>query len=138
MWILKFCLWVDVIFQDGLNGMYEIVLYEFVFVLIDIICNEELILIYVEVSIQEGNLDDVVMAFNVICNVYGLGDYDGDVNCDVFIEEMLYNCCYFFWVEGYCMFDLCCYGLLNVDNLLIDWLGDQVFQQFLILFNENQ
>ncbi len=136
--ISKFRPRVDATSQDGLNGTHETALYESALAPIDIIRNEELILIYAEASIQEGNLDDAVTALNVIRNAHGLGDYDGDVNRDALIDEMLYNRRYSFWAEGHRMFDLRRYGLLNADNLPIDRPGDQVFQQFPIPLNENQ
>ena len=122
--ISKFRPRVDATSQDGLNGTHETALYESALAPIDIIRNEELILIYAEASIQEGNLDDAVTALNVIRNAL--------------IEEMLYNRRYSFWAEGHRMFDLRRYGLLNADNLPIDRPGDQVFQQFPIPLNENQ
>lgn len=129
---------VDATSQDGLNGTHETALYASATSPIDIIRNEELILIYAEANIQEGNLDEAVTALNVIRNAHGLGDYDGAVDRDALIDEMLYNRRYSFWAEGHRMFDLRRYGLLNADFLPIDRDGDRVFRQFPIPLNENQ
>ncbi|MEQ8703527.1 MAG: RagB/SusD family nutrient uptake outer membrane protein [Phaeodactylibacter sp.] len=138
MRISKFRPRVDATSQDGLNGTHETALYESTLSSIDIIRNEELILIYAEASIQEGSLDDAVTALNVIRNAHGLGDYEGAIDRNELIDEMLYNRRYSFWAEGHRMFDLRRYGLLNADFLSIDRDGDQVFQQFPIPLNENQ
>lgn len=128
--INKFRLRDDAVARDGLNGTHEINLYPSATSPIDHIRNEELILIYAEANIQEGNLMDAEAALNIIRNAYGLGDYTGTVDETGLIDEMLYNRSYSLWAEGHAMFDLRRYGRLNATFLPIDRAGDIVHSQF--------
>ena len=128
--IEKFRLRDDPVARDGLNGTHEIDLYESATSPIDHIRNEELILIYAEANIQEGNFTDAVTALNIIRNAYGLGDYAGAVDEPSLIDEMLYNRAYSLWAEGHAMFDLRRYGRLNDGFLPIDRPGDIIHTQF--------
>ncbi|THH39857.1 RagB/SusD family nutrient uptake outer membrane protein [Neolewinella litorea] len=122
--------------QDGLNGEFETALYETATTPIDIIRNEELILIYAEANINLGNLEEGVMALNIIREAAGLDEYDGPVTQEALIDEMLYQRCYSLWGEGHRMFDLRRYGRLNAQFLPIDRPGDDVFTQFPIPLSE--
>lgn len=128
--INKFRLRDDPVARDGLNGTHEIALYESATSPIDHIRNEELVLIYAEANIQEGNLADAVTALNVIRNAYGLADYAGAVVEADLIDEMLYNRSYSLWAEGHAMFDLRRYNRLNDTFLPIDRAGDIVHTEF--------
>ncbi|WP_343487094.1 RagB/SusD family nutrient uptake outer membrane protein [Allomuricauda sp. d1] len=128
--INKFRLRDDPVARDGLNGTHEINVYESVTSPIDHIRNEELILIYAEANIQEGNLTDAVDALNIIRNAYGLGDYAGAVDEASLIDEMLYNRAYSLYAEGHAMFDLRRYNRLNDTFLPIDRPGDIIHTQF--------
>ncbi|MEK6152645.1 RagB/SusD family nutrient uptake outer membrane protein [Flavobacteriaceae bacterium 3-367] len=128
--INKFRLRDDPVARDGLNGTHEIALYESATSPIDHIRNEELVLIYAEANIQEGNLADAVTALNVIRNAYGLADYAGVVAEPDLIDEMLYNRSYSLWAEGHAMFDLRRYDRLNSTFLPIDRAGDIVHIEF--------
>ena len=128
--INKFRLRDDPVARDGLNGTHEINLYASATSPIDHIRNEELILIYAEANIQEGNLMDAITALNILRNAYGLGDYAGaGMEADL-IDEMLYNRAYSLWAEGHAMFDLRRYGRLNSTFLPTDRAGDIVHTQF--------
>ena len=122
--------------QDGLNGRYEIALYESSTSPIDIIRNEELVLIYAEANINRGNLEEGVRALNIVRNAASIGDYEGAMTQEALIDEMLYQRRYSLWGEGHQMFDLRRYGRLNADFLPIDREGDDVFMQFPIPLSE--
>ena len=128
--INKFRLRDDPVARDGLNGTHEIALYESATSPIDHIRNEELILIYAEANIQEGNFPEAVTAINAIRNAHGLADYAGPVTEADLINEMLYNRRYSFWAEGQTMFDLRRYDRLNDGFLPIDRPGDIIHIQF--------
>ncbi|MEM7379940.1 MAG: RagB/SusD family nutrient uptake outer membrane protein, partial [Bacteroidota bacterium] len=126
----KFRMRDDPVARDGLNGTHEIDLYASATTAIDHIRNEELILIYAEANIQQGNLTDAVDALNIIRNAYGLGDYAGAVAAPDLTDEMLYNRAYSLWAEGHAMFDLRRYDRLNATFLPIDRAGDIIHTQF--------
>lgn len=128
--IEKFRLRDDPVARDGLNGTHEINLYESATASIDHIRNEELILIYAEANIQEGNLTDAVSALNILRNAFGLGDYAGAIAEADLIDEMLYHRAYSLWGEGHAMFDLRRYDRLNDTFLPTDRPGDIVHTQF--------
>ena len=130
MRINKFRLRDDPVARDGLNGTHEIDLYESSISFIDHIRNEELILIYAEANIQEGNFADAVTALNIIRNANGLADYAGAVDEPSLIEEMLYNRSYSLWAEGHTMFDLRRYDRLNDMFLPLDRDGDIIHIEF--------
>ncbi len=132
----KFRLRIESTSQDGLNSDYESALYPNITSPISFIRNEELILIRAEARIQAMNFGDAVSDLNVIRNAYGLGDYNGPVNFDALIDEMLYQRRYSFWSEGQRMFDLRRYGRLNSDFISIDRMGDLIFTQFPIPLSE--
>lgn len=137
MRINKFRLRNDPVGRDNLNGTHEGALYATSTSPIDHIRNEELVLIYAEANIQNGNLADAVIALNVIRNAYGLADYSGPQTFDDLINEMLYNRSYSFWGEGHQMFDLRRYGRLNDQFLPIDRSGDIIHTEFPIPLFEN-
>ncbi len=124
--------------QDDLNGTHETALYVSSTSPIDIIRNEELILIYAEASMQNGDLADAVTAINVIRNAAGIGDYAGAVEKDALIDEILFQRSYSLWGEGHRMFDLRRYGRLNDQFLPIDRPGDIIHVRFPIPLTEGQ
>ena len=128
--INKFAMRNDPVPRDGLNGTHETALYETSTSPIDYIRNEELILIFAEASIQNGEFADAVMALDVIRNAYGLANYSGPQTEDALIDEMLYNRSYSLWGEGHTMFDLRRYGRLNDQFLPIDRPGDLIHTEF--------
>ena len=136
--INKFAERVDATSQDGLNGTHETALFASALSPIDIIRNEELILIFMEASIQQDKTMDALAAIDVLRTAYGLPAYTGGEDKDSLIDEMMYHRRYSLWGEGHRMFDLRRYGLLNADNLPLDRAGDQVFTQFPVPLNENQ
>lgn len=128
--INKFRLRNDPVGRDGLNGTHEIALYAKATSPKDHIRNEELVLIYAEANIQQGNFADATTALNAIRNAYGLADYAGDSTEAELIDEMLYNRAYSLWAEGNAMFDLRRYGRLNDTFLPIDREGDVIHTEF--------
>ena len=133
----KFRLRDDPTGKDGLNGQYESALYPTATSPIDIIRNEELVLIYAEANINQGNLEEAVDALNIIREAAGIGEYEGEVTEDALIDEMLYQRQYSLWGEGHLMWDLRRYGRLNETYLPIDREGDDIFTQFPIPLSEN-
>ena len=126
----KFRMRDDPVARDGLNGTHEIAIYSSSIDPIDHIRNEELILIYAEANIQQGNLLEAESALNIIRNAYGLGNYAGPLTEADLIDEMLYNRAYSLYGEGHAMFDLRRYGRLNDTFLPIDRPGDIIHTQF--------
>lgn len=124
--------------QDDLNGSHETALYETATSSIDIIRNEELILIYAEASMQNGDLDTAVDGINIIRNAAGIGDYMGDVTKEALIDEILFQRSYSLWGEGHRMFDMRRYGRLNDQFLPIDRPGDLIHEEFPIPLTEGQ
>lgn len=92
---------------------------------IPIIRNEELILIYAEANIQNGNLAEGEKAINIIRNAHGVANYSGVVTKDALINEMLYQRRYSLFYEGHRWVDMRRYDKLN--ELPIDRTGDQVW-----------
>ncbi|MDW3196733.1 MAG: RagB/SusD family nutrient uptake outer membrane protein [Cytophagales bacterium] len=128
--ISKFRMRNDPVGRDGLNGTHEIALYATATSPKDHIRNEELVLIYAEANIQQGNFADAITALNAIRNAYGLGDYAGAGAEADLIDEMLYNRTYSLWAEGHAMFDLRRYGRLNDTFLPNDRAGDIIHTEF--------
>ncbi|MEL6358035.1 MAG: RagB/SusD family nutrient uptake outer membrane protein, partial [Bacteroidota bacterium] len=132
----KFALRPNPTSQDGLNSDYETALYATSTSPISIIRNEELILIYVEASIQGGRTQDAVDGINTIRMAHGLPAYSGGTSMEDLIDEMLFQRRYSLWGEGHHMLDMRRYGRLNDTFLPIDRPGDDVFTQFPIPLSE--
>ena len=62
--------------------------------------NEELILIYAEANLMNGNTDEAVRAINIIRNAAKVGDYAGGTSQDELLEEILFQRRYSLWAEG--------------------------------------
>ncbi|MCX2745174.1 RagB/SusD family nutrient uptake outer membrane protein [Mangrovivirga sp. M17] len=62
--------------------------------------NEELILIYAEASVWEGNTQDAIDAINLIRNTWGIADYSGGTSNDELIDEILFQRRYSLWAEA--------------------------------------
>ena len=62
--------------------------------------NEELILIYAEANLMNGNSDEAVRAINIIRNIWGVGDYAGATDTESVLEEILFQRRYSLWAEG--------------------------------------
>ncbi len=95
---------------------------------VPLVRNEELILIYAEANVQEGNLSDGEDAINIIRNAHGLADYAGVVNEDALIDEVLNQRRYSLFFEGHRWIDMRRYDRL--DELPVDRAGDDVWEQF--------
>ena len=67
---------------------------------IPFIRNEELILIYAEASLMQGEDGDAVDAINLIRNTWNLPDYSGGVTTNELMEEILFQRRYSLWAEG--------------------------------------
>ncbi len=113
---------------DGLSGNRDVWVYTTSTTPIPIIRNEELILIYAEVNIQQSDFSDAVIALNIIRTAHGLGAYTGAVTQPALLTEMLNQRRYSLYCEGHRWVDLRRYGLLG--TLPIDRSGDQVWSEF--------
>ncbi len=67
---------------------------------IPFIRNEELILIYAEASLMNGDPGAAVDAINVVRNTWNLADYSGGNSTDDLMEEILFQRRYSLWAEG--------------------------------------
>lgn len=121
---------------DNLTSNYDVMLYTSQADNIPIIRNEELILIYAEASIHEGNLGDAVTAIDEIRTSHGLDPYTGPVTQDALIDEMLMQRRYSLFAEGHRWIDMRRYG--RTEQLPKDRTGDDVWIQFPIPATENQ
>ena len=114
--------------QDGLNSDYDFFVYTTNVAPIPIIRNEELVLLYAEVKIQQNLFPDAIVAINRIRTAANLGTYSGAVTQSALITEMLNQRRYSLFGEGHRWIDMRRYNLLN--TLPIDRPGDDVWQQF--------
>jgi hypothetical protein len=121
-------------FQDGLQSGYDFFLYKTNTASIPIIRNEELVLIYAEVSAQTGIIAEAVKAINRVRTAAGLPNYSGATDKASLITEILKQRRYSLFGEGHRWIDMRRYGLLQ--QLPIDRVGDDVWQQFPIPANE--
>lgn len=111
--------------KDGLTGDRDVWVYKSSTAPIPVVRNEELILIYAEANIQNGNFEDAVTALNIIRNGHGLEDYSGAETKDALIDEMLSQRRYSLFYEGHRWIDMRRYDKFN--ELPIDRTGDQVW-----------
>ena len=114
--------------QDGLNSDYDFFVYTTNVAPIPVIRNEELVLLYAEVKIQQNLFPDAIIAINRIRTAANLLPYAGAVNQNALITEMLNQRRYSLFGEGHRWIDMRRYGLLN--TLPIDRPGDDVWPQF--------
>ena len=124
----KVSLRVDTAFQDGLSSTYDVWVYKSNTDVVPIIRNEELILIYAELSAQNGSASDAVNALNIIRNAAGLGNYTGGTTTTELINEVLKQRRYSLYGEGHRWVDMRRYNKLN--ELPIDRAGDDVWVEF--------
>lgn len=121
---------------DNLTSNYDVTVYTSQSDNIPIIRNEELILIYAEASIQEGNFGNAVTALDIVRTAHGLDQYAGPVTKDALIDEMLRQRRYSLFAEGHRWIDVRRYG--RTEQLPKDRPGDDVWIQFPIPATENQ
>jgi len=120
---------------DDLSGTFAVFRYKSNIDDIPIIRNEELILLYVEASIN-SNPGNAVIGLNIIRNSAGLTPYTGPTDADSLIDEMLRQRRYSLYAEGHRWIDMRRFNRL--DELPIDRVDDDVFTQFPIPLTENQ
>jgi hypothetical protein len=121
---------------DGLSSDRDVWVYTSSTAPIPIIRNEELVLIYAEATIQNGDLSDGVTALNVIRTAHGLGAYSGAMTSPALLTEMLNQRRFSLFCEGHRWIDLRRYGLLG--TLPIDRPGDEVWTEFPLPVSEVQ
>lgn len=121
---------------DGLSSNRDVWVYTTSTAPIPIIRNEELVLIYAEANIQNGDLTDGVAALNVIRTAHGLGAYSGAMTSAALLTEMLNQRRFSLYCEGHRWIDLRRYGLLG--TLPIDRPGDEVWTEFPLPVSEVQ
>jgi hypothetical protein len=122
--------------QDALNSDYDFFAYPTNVTPIPVIRNEELVLLYAEVKVQQNSFPDAIVAINRIRTAYGLPAYAGAITKDALITEILNQRRYSLFGEGHRWIDMRRYGLLG--TLPIDRAGDDVWTQFPIPATENQ
>jgi hypothetical protein len=120
--------------NSGLSSDRDVWVYKSSTTPIPVIRNEELILIYAEANIQNGNFEDAVTALNIIRNGHGLEDYSGPQTKDALIDEMLNQKRYSLFYEGHRWIDMRRYNKLN--QLPIDRTGDDVWDKMPIPLTE--
>ena len=125
---------VGTITQAGLSSDYDVVVYQSLTDPIPIIRNEELILLYAEAQIQEGNNSQGITAINIVRNAANLANYSGATNQEALIDEVLNQRRYSLFFEGHRWIDMRRYGKLN--ELPLDREGDKVHERFPRPFNE--
>ncbi|MFL9484315.1 RagB/SusD family nutrient uptake outer membrane protein [Chitinophagaceae bacterium LWZ2-11] len=110
----------------GISGSYDVNLYPANLTPVSIIRNEELILINAECMIQLGQLQNAVLALNVIRTQAGnLPVYAGALTKDALTDELLKQRRYSLFYEGHRWIDMRRYGRLN--QLPIDQPGQTIF-----------
>jgi len=123
------------IMQDDLSGNYAVFRYESNTDDIPIIRNEELILLYAEANIFLDQ-NEAVEALNIIRMAASLNSYNGAMNENALIDEMLMQRRYSLFAEGHRWIDMRRYEKL--DELPLDRPEDDVFLQFPLPLTENQ
>lgn len=112
--------------KDGLTSDRDVWVYQSSTAPIPIVRNEELILIYAEASIQNGDFDNAITAINVIRTKHGLEEYsNSEPSKDDLINEMLNQRRYSLFYEGHRWIDMRRYDKLG--ELPLDRPGDQVW-----------
>jgi hypothetical protein len=111
--------------KDGLTSDRDVWVYQSSTAPVPIVRNEELILIYAEASIQNGDFDNAVTALNIIRSGHGLDDYAGAQTKDALTNEMLDQRRYSLFYEGHRWVDMRRYNKLG--ELPLDRPGDQVW-----------
>ena len=114
--------------QNGLTGNRDVIIWTSLNAPVSIIRNEELILIYAEANIQNGNIPNAIVALNRIRTAHNLPAYAGPVTNAALTNELLYNRRYSLFMEGHRWIDMRRYGLLN--TLPKDRVDDDVWSHF--------
>ena len=114
--------------QDGLTSLYDFFVYKTNVASIPVIRNEELVLIYAEVSAQLGNTTNATTAINRVRSAASLGNYSGATDLNSLITEILKQRRYALYGEGHRWIDMRRYDRLN--QLPIDRPGDDVWSKF--------
>lgn len=114
--------------QGGLTGDRDVVIWTSLNAPISIIRNEELVLIYAEANIQNGNFPNAIVALNRIRTAHNLPAYTGAVTTSALTTELLYNRRYSLFMEGHRWIDVRRYGLLG--TLPIDRPDDNVWSRY--------
>ncbi|RYF91044.1 MAG: RagB/SusD family nutrient uptake outer membrane protein, partial [Chitinophagaceae bacterium] len=104
--IAKATLRSSIAFYQGLSSNRDVWVYTSSTAPVPLVRNEELILIYAEANIHEGNLSDGEDAINIIRNAHGLADYAGAVNEGALIDEVLNQRRYSLFFEGHRWIDM--------------------------------
>ncbi|RFM32986.1 RagB/SusD family nutrient uptake outer membrane protein [Chitinophaga silvisoli] len=114
--------------QNGLTGNRDVIIWTSLNAPVSIIRNEELVLIYAEANIQNGNFPNAIVALNRIRTAHNLPAYAGAVTNAALMNELLYNRRYSLFMEGHRWIDMRRYGLLN--TLPKDRADDDVWSHF--------
>ena len=113
--------------QDGLTSNRNITIYLFNFSSIPIIRNEELILLYAEIKVQQNQLPDALTVLNRIRYYNNLSPYAGAVTQAALITEILNQRRYSLAFEGHYWVDMRRYSRLN--QLPVDRTNDDVWEK---------
>ncbi len=113
---------------DDLSGTHDVVVFSSQDSDIPIINNEELILIYAEANLQNGNTGEAVAALDAVLTGNGLDAYSGDMDAASLTNELIYNRRYSLFSLGHRWVDMRRWGLL--DQLPMDRDEDDVWVQF--------
>jgi len=123
--------------KDGLTSDRDVWVYQSSTANIPIVRNEELILIYAEASIQNGDFDNAITAINVIRTKHGLEEYsNSEPSKDDLINEMLNQRRYSLFYEGHRWIDMRRYDKFG--ELPLDRPGDQVWSALPIPLTEGE
>jgi len=123
--------------KDGLTSDRDVWVYQSSTANIPIVRNEELILIYAEASIQNGDFDNAIIAINVIRTKHGLEEYsNSEPSKDDLINEMLNQRRYSLFYEGHRWIDMRRYDKFG--ELPLDRPGDQVWSALPIPLTEGE
>jgi len=114
--------------QSNLTSNRDVFVYTSNTAPIPIVRNEELILIYAEVNIQNNTLPDAIVALNRIRTAHNLPVYAGAATQPALLTEMLRQRRYSLFSEGHRWVDLRRYNRLA--ELPVDRAGDDVWVEF--------
>ena len=109
----------------GLSSNWDVWVYTSSTAPIPIIRNEELVLIYAEVKINQNSFPDAIVALNRIRSVHNLAPYAGASTAAALTNEMLNQRRYSLFYEGHRWIDMRRYNKLA--ELPIDRPGDDVW-----------
>jgi len=116
----------DTLRLDGLQGVYDVVVYKSLSDNLPLIRNEELALIAAEANIGSDNAQAELM-LNIVRVANNLPVYSGGTSDAELTDEMLHQRWLSLWGEGHRWVDMRRYGRLG--ELPIDRVGDDVWEQ---------